>query len=99
MTGLRTNIYFSTKTPTSEEHGGSLITGHANATAGNSATLSNNSWFSIDKYGDWYLTVTVPNDGYLVFTLKDMSKVFADCGSFNCDPIITIDEPIGYVEV
>lgn len=97
VNNLRTNVYFSTTTPTSEAHGGSLLFTHNNE---NGATvLGNNSKFSIDEYGDCYITTTVPQDGYLAFTLKDISKVYANCGDFNCDPIITIDEPIGYVEV
>lgn len=97
---LRANVYFSTTMPTSEAHGGSLLISHDVPSLNNPATLGgNNSQFSIDEYGDWYLTTTVPNDGYLAFTLKDMSKVFSGSGGFNHDPIITIDEPIGYVEV
>ena len=95
LSNLRTGVYFSTTTPTSEEHGGSSLYGHSLPTLNESATISNGGQFSIDEYGDWYMTVTVSQDGYLAFTLKDMSKVFANCGSFACEPIITIDEPIG----
>lgn len=98
LTNLRTNVYYSTTVPTMEAHGGSLITTHS-ITANQLASLSNGSQFSIDEYGDWFLTINIAQDGYLAFTLKDMSKVFSGSGSFNCEPIITIDEPIGYVEV
>ena len=99
ISNLRTNVYFSTTNPTDEAHGGSLLFTHTIATVNTSASLTEGSQFSIDEYGDWYVTTTVPQDGYLIFTLKDMSKVFSGGGSFNCDPIITVDEPIGYVEV
>ena len=91
---LRTNIYFTTIAPTSEAHGGSLFCTH-NVTVNQYAVITEGCKFSIDEYGDWYLSITVPQYGYLAFTLKDMSKVFAGGGSFNCNPIITIDEPIG----
>lgn len=94
VSGLRTNVYFSTSAPTDEAHGGSLFCTH-NATVNQYAVITEGCKFSIDEYGDWYLTITVPQDGYLAFSLKDMSKVFAGGGSFNCNPIITIDEPIG----
>lgn len=93
-TTVRTNVYFSTTTPTSEAHGGSLLFTFQISAIDKPATIDNGK-FSIDEYGDWYLTATVPQDGYLAFTLKDMSKVFAGSGTFNCDPIITVDEPIG----
>lgn len=94
VSNLRTNVYFSTTVPTSETHGGSLLCTH-NITANQYAVITEGCKFSIDECGDWYLTITVPQDGYLGFTLKDMSKVFAGGGSFNCEPIMTIDEPIG----
>lgn len=99
ISNLRTNAYFSTTNPTDAAHGGSLHIGYSIGALNSPATLSNGGQFSIDEYGDWYVTATVPQDGYLIFTLKDMSKVFPGSGSFNCDPIITVDEPIGYVEV
>lgn len=86
----RTNVYFSTTTPTADAHGGAFLF--------NYSFDQNRGSFNIDEYGDWYMTTTVSSDGWLAFTLKDMSAVFPD-GTFSCNPIITIDEPIGYVEV
>lgn len=91
----RTNTYFSTTTPTSEAHGGTLLFTFQFPDFDKPVTIGSNGKFSIDECGDWYLTATVPQDGYLAFTLKDMSKVFAGSGTFNCAPIITVDEPIG----
>lgn len=99
VTNIRTNVYFSTTNPTDVSHGGSALLTHNPVNADQPASLTNESQFSIDEYGDWYLRTKVPQDGYIIFTLKDMSKVFSGGGSFNCAPIITVDEPIGYVEV
>lgn len=79
------NFYKATSTPTDSTFAGTII---------NDTTNWINSMICQDEYGDWFLEFTMPSDGYIGFTLKDMSLLY-DNGTFNCDPIITIDEPIG----
>lgn len=51
-----------------------------------------------DEYGDFLLDITTTLDGYIGFTLKDISYTYPDC-AFSEKPILTIDEPIGYAEI
>lgn len=55
--------------------------------------------FGQDEYGDFYLSFEITKaNAYVSFSLKDMSSLLLNC-TFPYNPILTVDEPIGYVEV
>lgn len=81
-----TNVYQATSTPTDSTFTGTIITDTSDWTA--------IGYFGQDEYGDFYIDVTTTADGYVGFNLKDMTLVYTN-GTFACEPIITIDEPIG----
>ena len=78
-----TNFYRATSTPTDSSFAGTVLTDN---------TVSSTN-YGQDEYGDFYTEFTMPSDGFIGFTLKDISYIYANC-TFG-DPIITIDEPIG----
>jgi len=82
------NFYESKETPTVDTFSGTLTY----------AKASRIGHFSQDEYGDFYFEPTVSKDCYIGFTLKNETIVNPN-GTFRCEPILTLDEPIGYVEV
>ena len=79
----RTNFYESNGTPTIDTFNGKVTYNH-----------DTGGYINQDVYGDFYFEHTVSKDCYIGFTLKDESVVYPN-GRFDCEPIITIDEPIG----
>lgn len=78
-----TNFYRATSTPTDSAFAGATLTDNTVASTN----------YGQDEHGDFYTEFTMPSDGYIGFTLKDISYIYANC-TFG-EPIITIDESIG----
>lgn len=83
VTAFYLNFYRANSTPSGSAFSGSTITD----------ATENTSAYGQDEYGDFYTDFTMPSDGYIGFTLKDVSYNYKN-GTFK-EPIITIDEPIG----